>query len=141
MERKTKQVLRFIVILLPAAAAFLVMYLGTYPIRRYDQAWLNYLGEIQKPIVLNMLVTSMIILVLINLFGSKFEKITASMMPIAISIIYAQSSQDLSVGLAVVMAMTMVAPLVAIVALSKDEIREIEAEDSVTSTTGSGTGY
>ena len=87
-----------------------------------------------------MLVTSMIILVLINLFGSKFEKITASMMPIAISIIYAQSSQDLSVGLAVIMAMTMVAPLVAIVALSKDEIREIEAEDSVTSTTGSGTG-
>ena len=140
MERETKQVLRFIVILLPAAAAFLVMYLGTSPIRHYDQAWLNYLEEIQKPMILNMLITSMIILVLINLLGGKREKIAASMMPIPITIIYTQVSQDLSAGIAAVMAITMVAPLVAIVALSKDEIREMEAEDSVTSTTGSGTG-
>ena len=38
-------------------------------------------------------------------------------------------------------AITMIAPPVAIAALSKDKIREMEAEDSITSTTGSGTGY
>ena len=94
--------------------------------------------EIQEPIILNMLVTSMIIAVLINLLGGKREKIAASMMPIPITIIYTQVSQDLSVGLAVVMAMTMTAPPVAIIFLSMKKMREMEAEDGGTSTTRRG---
>ena len=88
--------------------------------------------------ILNMLVTSIIIAALINLLGGKPEKIAASMMPIPITIIYTHVSQDLSAGLAVVM--TMMTPPVAIIFLSMEKMREMEAEDGVTSTTGSGTG-
>ena len=85
--------------------------------------------------ILNMLVTSMIIAVLINLLGGKPEKIAASMMPIPITIIYTHVSQDLSAGIAVIMGMTMIAPPVAIIFLNTEKTREIQAEDGGTSTT------
>ena len=118
-----RQLLTIAAIASPSISAFIVMYFITVTARYYEAAWLDYLEKNQEPIIMTMLVSSMVMLPAVSIFGTIFNKFAAGLQPAIITLMYIQTVYDAATSLSLVLACAVVLPMVAITALN---IKEIE---------------